>query len=297
MLAILLLSALVCLAPGAVRAADIEGKFVTRGIGNKTCQDYAEAYAAGGPALHDYVLWIDGYLQLTNRLRPETAAAFRAGASSEVEDKLYVSCVRAPRDRVVSSIAALLSNPPEGRPAPSTTAPRPRGLDNRACKDYVAALDKGLDPVHKYLVWMEGYLTAANRLMPETFDALPVVAIGPTASIIYGTCKMAPDKMLEGVVDMVLAAYRPYRVQRSSQLIEVAIGDVYAPIRQETMVLIQRELLAQNLYKGSTDGQFSPALRLALLEYQEQKKITKSGAPDAATILNLIKDSQRRQQQ
>jgi hypothetical protein len=166
-----------------------------------------------------------------------------------------------------------------------------RGMGTRTCKDYVEAVKQGEGPSHDYLVWMEGYFTALNKTTPETFDVLPVVAIGHTASVVYGSCQGTPDARLEDVLSAAVRTLHPYRVKAQSRLVEVSVGDVYAAVRQETMVFIQKALAKQGLYAGPADGMFSPDLQKALLAYQGKKELTKSGAPDAPTLLNLIKDT------
>lgn len=166
-----------------------------------------------------------------------------------------------------------------------------RGMGTRTCKEFVGAVDQGEGPSHDYMVWMEGYFTSLNKTTPNTFDVLPVVAIGHTASIVYGSCKGTPDSKFENVVSAVVRTFAPYRVKAQSRLVEVSVGDVYAAVRQETMVFIQNALAKEGLYKGKPDGLFSPDLQRALLTYQGSKNLPKTGAPDAPTLLYLIKDT------
>src|SRR5688572_4084413 len=96
-----------------------------------------------------------------------------------------------------------------------------RGLGAQPCSEYVKAVQGGQNSSHDYLVWLEGYLSAINKLTPDTFESLPVVAIGHTGSIIYGSCVKQPKVRLELVVDAVLRSFFPYRVKADSQLVEV----------------------------------------------------------------------------
>ncbi|MCP3870211.1 MAG: peptidoglycan-binding protein [Gammaproteobacteria bacterium] len=57
--------------PGQVFSADVTGRFAIKGAGAAKCAAYVVAFETKSPKLASYGGWIDGFISVTNRNRPE----------------------------------------------------------------------------------------------------------------------------------------------------------------------------------------------------------------------------------
>jgi hypothetical protein len=170
-----------------------------------------------------------------------------------------------------------------------------RGIGARPCADYLKAVDTSADAVRPYLSWMEGYLSAINRLQANTFDVSPITSAAVVGQMVRNFCTTQKTLRLETALAQLMNSLHPYRVSAQSQLVEVTVGDANAQIRQSTLLWMQQKMKEQGHFAGTPDGLYGAATQAALTAYQKANNIKETGVPDAATLAHFIqRDSQAR---
>ena len=85
-----------------------------------------------------------------------------------------------------------------------------------------------------------------------------------------------------------MISLEPAKLTEPSDRIQIAGSSNNARIYTSVLQRAQRALKQKGLYKGPDDGRFSPALKAALLQFQQTSKLRPSGDPDVATLWMLF---------
>lgn len=156
------------------------------------------------------------------------------------------------------------------------------------CSAFVKARSEKSEAYARYIGFIEGYLTAANRYEPATFDLSPWHNSEAFALILDQHCRKHPQDTMVMSAQRLVAAFQPIRLADQSKLLEV--GDPqHRTIIYETILRRAQAALAQRgLYKGQVDGQYDAEVKAALQEFQRSAKLDPSGIPDPATLWVLL---------
>jgi hypothetical protein len=156
------------------------------------------------------------------------------------------------------------------------------------CTTFTKARAAKGEAIQRYVGFVEGYITAANRYEPNTFDLTPWHTPAAIALILEGHCKKFPNDNLVKASQQLVAAMAPFRLATFSKMVEV--GDpgkktlVYVTILQRA----QSELARKGLYKGEANGSFNPEFRNSLKQFQTLAKLDPTGLPDTRTLWALL---------
>jgi hypothetical protein len=157
------------------------------------------------------------------------------------------------------------------------------------CNTFIAARkDKGSAEYQRLIGFVEGYLSAANRYEPNTFDLSPWHNAAAFDLIVGKHCTDNPDDLIVSVVQKMVGALRPVRVAEFSPLVEVGTGDNRAFVYQTILKRAQAALVARGLYTGAEDGMYSAPMRDALIAFQRSANLYETGVPDPATLWTLL---------
>ena len=163
------------------------------------------------------------------------------------------------------------------------------GAGRLDCASFTKArTDKGSAEYQRLIGFVEGYLSAANRYEPNTFDLSPWHNAAAFDLILEKHCSENPDEVMIAVVQKMVGALRPLRVANFSPLVEVGTGENRAFVYETILRRTQAALRSRGLYDGEEDGNFSPKMRDALLAYQRSADLYETGVPDPATLWTLL---------
>lgn len=163
-----------------------------------------------------------------------------------------------------------------------------RGMGAHSCSDFVARVPSNPAYTQASLVWMEGYLTAQNRLTAKTFDASFLNETSEVAALVLNACKSRADIRVESILAGIIAALHTSRVETNSPLIEFKDADVKVLLRQSTVKHLQMALKKSGFYTLGIDGLSGPGTMKALRKYQKARGLKVSGLPDADTLIKLF---------
>jgi len=156
------------------------------------------------------------------------------------------------------------------------------------CAMYSRARAGNPQVTSRYVGFIEGYLTAANRYEPNTFDLTPWHTPEAFALILDEHCGKNPDQALGMVAQQIVVAMMPFRLADKSDLVEVGEEGRQTKVYQRILWRAQDELARRGLYRGKLDGADSPEFRSAITQFQQLARLDPSGLPDVATLWVLL---------
>lgn len=168
-----------------------------------------------------------------------------------------------------------------------------------SCEQFATArLNKEGASYARIMGFVQGYMTAANRYEPDTFDLSPWHNAPAFDLILDKHCKDKPKDTLVTTLQLMVSSMRPLRVAKPSPLVKVSDGQNYmlvyeAILRRSEMVLRARNYLISPTPAAATDEPagpyvFKPELREAFRKYQHDKGLPATGMPDTATLWTLL---------
>jgi len=163
-----------------------------------------------------------------------------------------------------------------------------RGLGSSKCSELTTAIEKKESAsIQLYGSWLSGYVSASNRLISQTFDAIPGTSANDVLGVVAVLCGRNKDGLVESATYQALEALNPVRLRQDSPLITMQDGARTLKIRQEALMFVQTELASAKLYKGSADGKPSPELARSIRAFQKAQKLPETGLPDMDVIVRL----------
>jgi hypothetical protein len=162
------------------------------------------------------------------------------------------------------------------------------GPGQAACSRILHAKDADANEFARYLGFMEGYISAANRYEPNTFDLTPWHSSQALSLILTKHCESHPKAVLGVVMQELVVAMMPVRLASYSPREQIADGSNHAEVYQAIIKRSQEMLAKKGLYTGAADGQYSPAMGEALRAFQKTAHLDATGIPDTATLWVLL---------
>jgi hypothetical protein len=187
-----------------------------------------------------------------------------------------------------AAAGALLLAAGAGQAASSTGtfATEEIGLAN--CGDYLQAKARKSPAYGNYISYIEGYLTAANRYEPNTFDLTPWHNATAFGLILDQHCRANAQDSLTAVALKLVKSMMPLRLTEPSRMVEIRDGANHTAIYEAILKRAQAELGKKGLYQGPADGQFNPQTKAAVQTFQKSARLQPTGVPDPATIWLLL---------
>jgi len=167
-----------------------------------------------------------------------------------------------------------------------------KGAGAMPCSAYVEARSRRLiDRLVTFEGWLHGYLTAYNRLEPQTFDIVAWQGNGLLTAALEAYCKQHTDQRFEIAVSGLINTLRPDRLTAQSEMVRISSGDTTLNIYHAVVVRIQEALAKRKLYSGKADGRYSDDMRRSVEAFQKGEKLPVTGLPDSRTLLALLPPS------
>ena len=156
------------------------------------------------------------------------------------------------------------------------------------CAAYERARAAHSESYGRYIGFVEGYVTAANRYEANTFDLTPWHNPQAFALILNRHCKDHPQDTLVMSVQRLVVAMKPLRLTGYSPMVRVNNAGRRVEVYQATLQQAQHRLKTRGLYAGPEDGRFSPEVKAGLERFQRSVKLDPTGVPDPATLWVLL---------
>lgn len=180
--------------------------------------------------------------------------------------------------------ATVLAATPEGQFAV-------QGIGRLSCDAFLEEREKKSNLYWNVGGWIDGYLTAYNVHVDETFDITPYAPTDSADSFVVllaRHCQSHGEDPIGLVVKALADEMHDKRLKRSEDAVRVDVdGRAYA-VYPSMIEQLQRTLKDLGHYDGAVDGSFSDKLKTALQRYQKAEGIEVSGAPTQQTLLRIL---------
>ncbi|MDJ0738247.1 MAG: peptidoglycan-binding protein [Gammaproteobacteria bacterium] len=157
------------------------------------------------------------------------------------------------------------------------------------CAVYVREREQRSNVYYMVAGWVEGFVTAHNKLLDDTFDVTSFESLELLLLLIDQHCAGNPEDRLYPVVNTLLAAFNDDRLERASATVDVVVGNRRAVLYAEVVRRVQQRLADLGHYDGATDGAFGPPTQQALAAFQQASDLEPSGFPDQTTLWRLLR--------
>lgn len=164
-----------------------------------------------------------------------------------------------------------------------------KGIGIETCTQFTKGYQERSQGAFVFAGWVDGYVTAFNRLQSGTFDAVPWQSTDILLALINNHCQQNPQDRLFNVVQSLLAFYDDQRLPETSPAVEAQVGERKVTVYREVMRRAQSALADQGVYDGKPDGVFGPKTQAAFEAFQEKANLAKTGLPDQQTLFRLFK--------
>lgn len=164
-----------------------------------------------------------------------------------------------------------------------------KGAGFLTCQIYIAEREKRSEVYYLIAGWIEGFVSAHNRYVPDTFDITSFESTEMLLTVIHSHCKDHLEDRMFPVVNSMLNQLQADRIKSETELMTVTSGERKAPIYVETVRRIQENLKKRGLYKGAVDGKYTNATEAAVMAFQSDVGLEKTGFPDQVTLWKLFR--------
>lgn len=152
-----------------------------------------------------------------------------------------------------------------------------------ACSDF-SKIEPAGDGARGVASWLTGYMTAHQRLMPDTFDLTPWQTVPVLLSLLRQFCAANGEKNVEAGAQQLVGYLRANALKEPAEVVSVGNGKnlvlLYVPVVAE----VRRKLGEA----GHPAGPSIEDLTAALRDYQADKGLPETGLPDQRTLATLL---------
>ncbi len=145
-----------------------------------------------------------------------------------------------------------------------------------------------VDSYARFIGWVEGYLTATNRYLPDTFDVAPWQTAELYGVIIGDHCEKNPEERLYTVVMKMVTTLSDDRMKAPSEQVGLSIKGRGFTLYTEVIRRTQDALKKQGLYRGEVNGVWDPGTQKGVASYQAVVGLQDTGLPDPLTLWLLF---------
>ena len=165
-----------------------------------------------------------------------------------------------------------------------------KGVGNATCRQYLVETGKSSPNSFLFAGWLNGYLTAQNQHLKDTFDITSWETINTLANFLGTYCQNNPDRSFYLAVTTMLSALYDQRIPAFSKVVTIGKGRQKIRVYEEVLKRAQNKLVELGYLKGKADGHFGPVTTEAFLAYQKKLKLEETGIPDQITLFKLLRE-------
>lgn len=163
-----------------------------------------------------------------------------------------------------------------------------KGIGIQGCAEFTKAYAERSRGAFVFAGWLDGYISAFNRLQPNTFDAVPWQSTNLLLALIKNHCATKPRERLFTVVQALLGVFSGQSLTATSPSVEAKAGGKKVSLYREVLRQAQQALAAAGDYSGKPDGMFGPKTKAAFEAFQERSGLPKTGLPNQETLYRLL---------
>lgn len=164
-----------------------------------------------------------------------------------------------------------------------------RGAGQLSCSQYLEAYQEEGRILYMTAGWIDGYVTALNRVQDGVFEHLAWQETGLVLDLLRNHCNGNPNDVLANAMQLFVRATASTRLTEPSELLEIPVPDGEPiDIYRDTLRQAQELLARDGHYTSTVDGAYGPGTAAAFRAFQAAKSLPETGLPDQRTLLVLF---------
>jgi murein L,D-transpeptidase YcbB/YkuD len=164
-----------------------------------------------------------------------------------------------------------------------------KGVGNSSCEQYLVETGKQTHNAFVFAGFLNGYITAQNQHLKDTFDLSSWENIDTLASYLAGYCEKHRDKSFFTATASLVNALFPQRIQAASPVMEIGEPGKTVQLYDEVVKRTRTKLADADLLQASGDAKFDAAMRDAIRAFQKKHGLDPTGMPDQQTLHRLFR--------
>jgi len=158
------------------------------------------------------------------------------------------------------------------------------GAGVMSCAQYLEARTKKTPMYYRLGGWLNGYMTAVNRYLPETYALASWQSVDLLLASVAAKCQEDPKLSFHNVAQLLVGFLYASRLQENSPSLVAKRGEKKAIVYKSILMQAQQQLSDGGFYGGAINGEYDKETSEALLSYQGSKSLQKTGLPDQRTL-------------
>ncbi len=163
-----------------------------------------------------------------------------------------------------------------------------KGAGALPCRDFNAAIVARNSRAAAAAGWFAGYISAANRYEPDTYELLPWQDPLYLTASISAYCKANPSARLYQAADKLVTSLRADRLKTATPMKTLVTDGTRIRIYAATVARLKRALQRRNMLTGPVNTSTDAALVDGLRAFQKAEKLEVTGIPDQETLFRLL---------
>lgn len=164
-----------------------------------------------------------------------------------------------------------------------------KGAGRKSCNDFLDAKASASSDYLLYGGWVEGYISSYNQFQPKNYDISPWQTTELLLVFLAEHCKDNTSAKILSVVNGLIKAFFPIRLEEESNLVKVKLGDHETYYYGEIIKRVKERLKAAKVYNGDTKSDnFGGEEITAIVEFQKRSGLTVTRILDQNTLTRLF---------
>ena len=160
-----------------------------------------------------------------------------------------------------------------------------KGIGVVSCSTFVDAKDNKKPSYFQFGGWIEGFISASNKHLSQTYDISPWQTTETIATIVYTACKKSPEAKFAGVVNEIVTQLSPTALKEHSKLISLSHGKYSLELPEAIYMQVQSRLKNLGFLKEKASENTT---KNALMQFQRENDLPVTGLPDQYTLWNIL---------
>ncbi len=163
-----------------------------------------------------------------------------------------------------------------------------KGVGIASCSHFIKSA-KAQDKLYFiYGGWVDGFVTASNQHLRETFDLTPWQSTGLLLKIAESICAQNPKMQFHQAINKIKVELAKQRLDKGENYVDIANNKKY--VYQEEVIRRMKQMLKNKKhYSGPINAEYDENMKIAVKSFQKSIKQSQTGLPDQGTLFELFK--------
>lgn len=165
-----------------------------------------------------------------------------------------------------------------------------KGVGNASCTDYVRVVEENDPQKLLFAGWINGYITAHNQHLSETFDVTSWENIETIGNYLREHCKKNSELSFFQATTQLVNQLHPDRIKEFKGAENMSSGSQSIKSYIQVNQKVQTRLKTLGFYEGEIDGKMTPALIDGVNQFRATMEWPETLVLDQRTLHMLLRE-------